>query len=142
MIEFSDITMVEARGLYRQVSELMQGPVPWMLRTDCVVTTDVIVSRFILHFWNDQRVFIMETDRPPNNDIPEDDLRELSDWCIKAGWTKPQVHADILDDPQAYLFWQRQYRTGLVNSEVLEKDEREEVERFRTAYGAEEDGGE
>lgn len=139
MIEFSDITLVETRGFYRQVADLMRGTPEWMLRSDCIVHSESIVSRFILHFWHNKQVFIMEMDRPPQVDVPEDDLRELSEWCGLAGWDKPRVHKDLLEDPQSYQFWLRQYRTGLVNSEILEKNEQEEIERFREAYGSEEE---
>ena len=137
MIDFSDITMVEGRGIFSEICQIMlkDGDADWMLRTDAVVSTKAVITKFILHLWSNGEIFIVDTERPTIIDVPEDDIRELSEWCVAAGWTRLCVHTDLLDDPQAYVFWLRQYRTGIVQSDVLAEAEVEEIKRFDKAYG-------
>lgn len=135
MIEFSDRTLIEAKGSYEEVSKLMQtdGGIKWMLRSETVVDTPLVMARYLLHFWWDGRVVIMETDHPPVMEVPENDILALRDWCKENGW-KLQIHKDLIAAPTGFNFWLRLFRAGVVHSELLAVHEKDEIERFEKAF--------
>jgi hypothetical protein len=135
MIRFSDGTLVEANGSFEAVSALMKedGGIDWMLRSETVVDTPSVMARYLLHFWWDGRVVIMETDHPPVMEVPEDDILELRSWCEEKGW-KLQIHKDLIAHPAGFDFWLRLFRAGVVHSEVLAVHEKEEIARFEKAF--------
>jgi hypothetical protein len=135
MIEFSDRTLIEADGSYDAVKELMRidGGIEWMLRSETIVDAGPVMARYLLHFWWDGRVIIMETDHPPIMEVPEDDIIELRDWCKDKGWSL-QVHKDLVANPTGFTFWLRLFRAGVVYSEVLVVHEKEEIDRFKKAF--------
>lgn len=137
MIEFADITLRQSRGYYKETKAFMEedGLLPdWMLRSTVLVSTPFVAANYILHFWKDGRVVIYETDRPMLIDSLDEDLRELSQWCQKAGWKELGVNDRLLVDRQAYEFWRRTFIAGLIVSEKLQQHEEEEMERLSQAY--------
>ena len=135
MIEFSDNTLREADGSYEAVKELMKtdGGIEWMLRSETLVDAGPVMARYLLHFWWDGRVVIMETDHPPVMEVPEDDIVELKEWCDKKEWNL-HIHKDLIASPAGFVFWLRLFRAGVVHSEVLAVHEREEIDRFKKAF--------
>lgn len=137
MIEFSDSTLCEARGYFAETKKLMEedGILPeWMLRSSIFVSTVFASATYTLHFWKNGRVTIHETDRPIQLGSSDEDLRELSQWCKKAGWKELSVSDRLLVDRNAYAFWQRAFIAGLVVSEQLQQHEEEEMARLSKAY--------
>lgn len=136
MISFTDITLVESRGNYLHTKEIMEneGPSLWMLETSASIVTESIASSFVLHLWSDRRVYIMATSHPLTMDAPDSDLRALKDWCELNGWHKPIVHNDLIESPKEFEFWLRMFYIGLVFSEILDKHEKDEMQRMDEAY--------
>lgn len=137
MIEFTDGTLRESRGYYKETKELMEEDgslVEWMLRSSVFVTTAVAAAGYILHFWKDGRVVIYETDRLMQINSLDEELRELSQWCEDAGWKKLDVSDRLLVDRQAYEFWRRAFIAGLIINEKLQQHEDEEMKRLSQAY--------
>lgn len=132
MIELSDLTILEAQGSFPVVTEIMGNGV-WMLRSEAVIVTPIITARYLLHFWNDGRVVIMETEHPPMPSIPDDDIRELKNWCDCNGWKGPYINSLLLSDPRFFDFWFRFFRAGIVYNEVFDEAEKEELQRFSVA---------
>ena len=139
MIELSDLTLRDpnAKGSYPLTCQLMAtdgAGSTWMLRTEAVVSTPIVTARFLLHFWADGRVVIMDTEHPPIIDVPDDDIRQLNEWCLQNSWKQLSVQDSLLGDPRSFDFWMRLYRAGIVNSPLLVAHETEETERFQKAY--------
>lgn len=138
MIEFTDMTLCESHGYYKETKKLMEedGPISeWMLHSSAFVTAPMSAFSYILHFWKDGRVVIHETDRPMRVDSLDEDLRELSQWCRDAGWKELSVSDRLLiTDRQAYEFWRRAFIAGLIVSEKLQQHEEEEMKRLSQAY--------
>lgn len=136
MIEFSDNTLRESDE-YARVRELMSDVdgvnLQWMLKSDVLVDTELVMARYVIHFWWDGRAVIMETDHPPIMEVPEDDILALRDWSKQKGWNLC-LHKDLLDDPTAFNFWLRLFRAGVIHSDVLDEHEKEEIERFKQAF--------
>ncbi len=135
MIEFADRTLFETDGSYDAVTKLMEedGGFEWMLRSVALVDAKMVMARYILHFWWDGRVVIMETDHPPVLEVPEDDIIALKDWCVEKGW-KLEIHKDLAEPPSGFEFWLRLFRAGIVHSEVLATHEKDEISRFQKAF--------
>lgn len=132
MIHISDTTIIEGLGNYHRVSDIMlrdEGLDKWMLSSDFTVQTDEVTSNFLLHFWDDGRVFIKETDHPPSVEIYDSDLKELKEWCEQGGW---KLHADdrLLIGNVGFQFWLQKYREGIVFSDMLEKYDKDESDRM------------
>ena len=137
MIEFTDTTLRESRGYFKETTKFMDedGPVSeWMLRSAVYVSTLFSAATYALHFWKNGQVVIHETDRPMQMDSIDEDLRELSQWCQKAGWKELCVDDRLLIDRHAYEFWRRSFIAGLVVSEKLQQHEEEEMARLSKAY--------
>src|SRR3990167_4706444 len=88
--------------------------------------------RYMLHFWSDGSVYIIRTEHPPRMEIPDDDIRELHQWCVLNGW-RLMLHNNLIDDPKSFEFWMNVYRSGLIDSKELSKYESDEMERFQKA---------
>lgn len=137
MIRFSDLTINQAQGSFKKVCELMTediGPSnKWMIRSDATIITDVITSNFRLHLWGDGRVYIKETTHPFVNSVPDDDLRELREWCEVNGWGCPKVDGRLVADARAFDFWLNKYRAALIDSDDFRKFEEDEMKRMSEA---------
>ncbi len=137
MIEFTDTTLLQSKGYYKETKQLMEedGPLSeWMLRSSAFVTSPMSAFNYTLHFWKDGRVVIYDTDRPMVVDSLDEDLRELSQWCRDAEWKELGVSDRLLVDRLAYEFWRRAFIAGLIVNEKLQQHEEEEMKRLSQAY--------
>ena len=120
-LEFSDMTLIEAKGNYAKVVEIMDdeftGDV-WMLRTDVTIATDAGSTFMVLHFYNDGNVYIFKY-MPSSSDIFfNTDIQYLSWWMQDSGWNVPRVHKELIDE-NIYM-WKQYWETMLVDSEYLD----------------------
>lgn len=147
MIYFDDITLNESRGNFHTVNSIMRdedGVFEWMLKSKATVAATDLLGRpgmtanYVLHFWHDGKVYIMETDRPFNVEVPDDDIRELHKWCLDNGWPKLYVHKRLIADQQGFDFWKRMFISGLVQSDELAQHEDEEITRLSNMQSLEE----
>lgn len=126
------MTMVEFKGVFVDVFAAMaqENQDKWMLSSNVTATTNDITSSFLIHLWHDGNIYIMSTDHPLVAEVPDSDIRELSEWFLEHGWNKPRIHDHLLDDPRGFDFWMRLYRAGIVESLLLQQYEDEEMDRF------------
>lgn len=142
MIYFSDITITETQGHYNTISTLMKQEASdeWMLRSRATVVPKDLLEKtgmstnHILHFWFDGRVEIIDTDHPAVLDAPDDDIRELKNWCEDNGWKQISINKRLLEDPKSWEFWLRMYRAGIIQSDVLHTHDENEMMRLSEAY--------
>jgi hypothetical protein len=83
-----------------------------------------------LHLWKSGKVDIQETDRPMAIEVPEDDIKELSNWCGINNWKFLYVNDRLLTDPRSFEFWMRMYRCGLVQNDQLRSFDESEMVRL------------
>jgi hypothetical protein len=133
MVELTDITLIQGHGNFGEVMNLMKtdGNDVWMLESRAFVTSSSISSSFLLHFWNNGKVVIRNTDHPISNEVPDDDIRELSFWCKMNGWHSLVAHKDLLSNNVDFDFWLRMFRAGAIQSDELQKHEEAEMARFQ-----------
>jgi len=141
MIEFTDITLRQTKGHYNETKILMEEDrlvSKWMIRSGVFVSSVMFSASYTLHFWNNRDVVIFDTDRSMIINSFDDDLRELSLWCQKAGWKHLGVNDRLLVDRHTYEFWKRSYVSGLIVNEKLKQHEDAEMDRLSKAYLTEE----
>lgn len=133
MIYFSDTTINETEGDYKQIVHLMRienEPPVWCLATDASVSEAGMFSNYKLEFHSDGKVIISDTDRIVDNRVPDDDIRALSAWVTKNGWSGLQINNRLITTPAGFEFWLLIYRSGLIFSEDLQKYDQDEIERL------------
>lgn len=129
MVEVTDITLREANGNYSVVCDLMKID-KWMLESRAFVESSGMAASFLLHLWSDGKVKIITTDHPISFDMPDDDIRELSEWCRINGWQALTIDKDLLEDPAHFEFWLRFFRLGMVFSDELKSYDDNEMSRM------------
>jgi hypothetical protein len=148
MITFSDKTICDGDGHFASISAIMRDEenlFTWMLRSVASVSVANFIGQpgmifnYMLHFWDNGNVCIMNTDHPVNINVPDDDIRDLKRWCDDHGWKRLSVHRLLIEDPQGLEFWKRMYIAGLVQSDELIKHEQDEMERLSSMSQIEED---
>jgi hypothetical protein len=127
MIEFTDNTLIEAKGDYNQVTNIMlQESTPkWMIQTDAVIRTESFISSYVLNFWDNGDIYIFETSRPPDKDLPDDDLVFLRSWVDMNNWKRLLVSNNFLEDPRWFSFWLTYFRSGIIYNEKLKQFEQD-----------------
>ncbi len=135
MIELTDMTLLEGKGNYEDISKIMcsSGPNEWMLRTNAFISAPTCAFMYTLHFWHNGEVSIYEAERPVEQGSVDDDIRELSEWCRLNGWKKLTINSRLLIDRKAHDFWHRMFLAGLIESDMLSKKESQEMERLAKA---------
>ena len=143
MISVTDRTLLESQGNFEKTCEIMEGsgPSTWMLRTTASISHGPNAFNYTLHFYNSGEVHIVDLNRPLTLDIPDDDLRQLFEWCTSNGWNRPILHKDLARDHRAFQFWMRMYNAGLIDGEEFREQEEEDKIRFSQIATEEEADG-
>lgn len=121
-MDFTDITILEANGIYERVKEIMAGDVAkeWMLETYAFITSEFGESEFLLHLYYDGRIYIMSFVSSAGNDAYYNpDVRFLSFWAQESGWKIPQPFPELVKDNMD--FWKHFWETGIIDSEFLDQ---------------------
>ncbi len=141
VIEFTDVTLIESEGNFKKTVDIMKqdGSNSWMLETKALVSAQIISCYYLLHCWSHGDVCIMSTDHPLLMEAPDDDIRELNEWCRINGWKSLSIHKNLILDYRHFEFWLRMYRSGLIESTELKRHEQDESDRFSKAIEETED---
>jgi len=133
MIEFDDITLLEANGNFDKVVEIMSKESfvkTWMIKSQVFVHSGIMSSVFVVNFWNDRKVIIDNMFRPAFLESPNEDIAELSEWTKKNGWLLPEPSTKLIESPSLFLFWKHQYQSGLISCSVIEKKEKDLLDKI------------
>jgi len=120
-IDFGDITLLEANGLYKEVQKIMSDDFAkeWMLESEVSITSSFGESSFLLHLYYDGSIYIMSFNSSPGNDAYYNpDIRFLSFWAQESGWKVPQPFPDLVRESTD--FWKHFWETRIVDSEYLD----------------------
>jgi len=122
-IDFTDVTILEADGEFKKVSEIMLKDSPvtskkWMLNSGMTLVNETGVSNFNLNFWYNGDVYIIDY-MPSVKDVFYNlDLRCLSYWSQQNGWNVPKVSTDLVK--QRLDYWKYFWSVNLVDSDYLD----------------------
>jgi len=136
MVEVSDITLIECENNYDNVKKVMlkESNGNWMIKTKVNIVTQFIASEGTLHLWNDGKVVIVATNHPVSVGVPDQDLKELSEWCRQNKWSGLHIHDNLLLDRRARDYWKNIYLAGVIQSGILKELEEGEMDRLSKAY--------
>lgn len=135
MIELTDITLRESGGHYLDTCNLMDSEIPgndWMLRSNILVSADILVSTFVADFYFDGRVVIAEAMRPIGPKVPYDDLRDLNEWCIAYGWKRLEINDQLLTEVRHFQYWMQMYQSGVIYNKKLEERDNSMISQLQS----------
>ena len=122
-LRFDDMTLLESDGVFDEVNDAMVNEFPypkdWMIRSLAVLATKEGVAEFVLNFYSNKSIFIIEYE-PSQMDIYfNNDLGALMFWSQEAGWGVPQPHPELVK--RRMVFWKHFWETGIIDSDYLDK---------------------
>lgn len=121
-LNFSDTTILEADGDFDEVSNLMTSEFPhpedWMLRSKLTVDSPFGTALFVLHFYANGRIIIMDYDSTGGDALYNPDIAALCEWSQQKGWRVPEP-SDALVKANVE-FWKHFWNTLLVDSAYLD----------------------
>ena len=92
-IDFSDITLIEARGCFKETQEIMlnefSGNKKWMIISDAIVKGENILTRFVLNLYDNKNICIVDYESSEKGTYYALDLSCLSEWAQQSGWNLP-----------------------------------------------------
>lgn len=122
-IDFTDITMAETDGVFKDVCEIMLEEPPfndsWMIRTTVTITSEFGIGAAILHFFGTGDILIEDYKTSANDVYYNPDIAALSQWSGDNGWNKPEPSVDIAKKNKD--FWKYFWETFLVDSRYFDK---------------------
>jgi len=130
-IDFTDVTLAEADGVFEIVKELMSEDCyddSWMIRTSATITSQFGVGLMVLHFYGTGKILIDDYNPSINDVYYNPDVRALCDWAKEAGWTTIQPGVDIIRKNKD--FWKYFWETFIIDSDHFDKvyGKRDEME--------------
>jgi len=127
-IQFTDLTLLEANGLFDKVSALMKKDseetgaigknLEWMLRSKVTIMNPFGFVLLICHFYHNGKVYISEY-LPSVKDIHNQDIRYLTHWCNESGWKTPEPLPTVVES--WIPFWKKEWETFIIDSDYLDK---------------------
>jgi len=127
-LDFTDPTILQTDGNFDEVMKLMkeEGDAiadSWMIESPMTMTMitpnkQVLEASFLLHFYHNGNIYVMEY-APSSGDvffIP--DIQGLVVWAQQNGWKSVRPCEDLARDNTTC--WKYFYETNLIDSEYLE----------------------
>lgn len=122
-IQFSDLTMKEADGVYSEVAKLMEADFPhpqdWCLRTKVSIESEFGLAEAVLQLNQDAECHILEYSPSVGDVFYNPDIQVLSVWAQENGWNTPEPTAILIE--QDLEFWRHFWDTLLIDSRYLDE---------------------
>ncbi len=123
MIDFTDITLNETDGVFKEAYKIMQTEPPggekWVLRSYVTITGQTGMGQMEIQCHGDGSMYILEYTPSIGDLFYNPDIQALSMWAQANGWKIPQPHPDLVKDNKE--FWKHFYDTLLIDSDYLDK---------------------
>jgi len=101
-LDFDDRTIIESGGDFTEIVRIMKEDSPsdtWMLRSGLhmvvVIHGQMMEAQFLLHFYSDGKIRIMEYRASSNDPAYNPDISGLSEWIKSKGWSSVKCGYDI-----------------------------------------------
>ena len=127
-LDFSDITLLESGDAsFSSLKKIMESDFPynsnWMVESGLTFTTIinkmVFEASFILHFYGNGDVYIMDYRSSSNDLYLNTDIRGLAEWIEESGWKRLLPSNDLVEENVE--FWKYFWESHLIDSDYLEK---------------------
>lgn len=127
---FSDVTILEADGVFEDVCRLMEdggdfygqkvtAPKEWMIETTLTIDSMLGLGIFVLHFYNDKRVVVDRYESSGGDVFYNPDLPALSGWVQQKGWNPPEPSLSLVKSN--IEFWKYHWQNLIVDSKYLDE---------------------
>jgi len=122
-IDFTDITLSETDGSFKEVDKLMKQDIPnsdkWALRS--IVTISSISGEGIMEIQchGSRDIYILDYNPSIGDLFYNPDIQVFSMWAQDNGWKIPQPHYDLVKTNKE--FWKHFYDTLVIDSDYLDK---------------------
>ena len=123
-IFFSDITLAETEGEFDKVQEIMNedeilGKHQWVIKTRMTISSLYGDGDFIIDFYWDKKVYIVEYRGDLKDPYSNFDIRCLSSWCQISGWEMPEPIESLSKYNKD--FWKYFWETSLLKCKYFDK---------------------
>ena len=122
-LNFSDVTMSETDGIYKDVKEKMESGFPhnknWMIRTNLTIGSRFGMGEMVLDFFFDGKIYIFEYKASLLDVFYNPDIPAFSQWAQESGWKVPQPHTDLVKTNRD--FWKHFYDTLIIDCDYFDK---------------------
>jgi len=122
-LSFSDITMVETDGVFKEVQKIMLSEFPfekkWALKTNLTISSKFGVSEMLLNCFNSGHVYIIEYKASIGDVFYNPDIQAISTWAQDNGWKIPQPHENLARANKE--FWKHFYDTLILDCDYFDK---------------------
>jgi len=122
IIDFTDITINEADGVFEDVQEIMGKEFPggdqWVIRSDVTITGQAGMGVMEIQCHGDGSFYILDYLPSIGDLFYNPDIEAISMWAQSHGWNIPQPHYDLVKTNK--VFWKHFYDTLLIDSDYLD----------------------
>jgi hypothetical protein len=122
-INFTDITLNETDGDFKETTELMQKDSPrnktWVLRSFISICSVGGQGSMEVQFHADGNLFILHYSPSVADLFYNPDIQVLAEWSQENGWKRPKPHPDLVKDNKE--FWKHFYDTLVIDSDYLDE---------------------
>jgi len=123
VIDFTDITLSETDGVFKQVQEIMNKEVPnkekWVIRSFVTIAGQVGMGTMEIQCHNDGSIYILEYMPSIGDLFYNPDIQVISMWAQTNGWKIPQPHSNLVRDNKE--FWKHFYDTLIIDSDYFDE---------------------
>lgn len=123
IIDFTDITLNEADGVFDEVQKIMRQESPggdnWVIRSDVTITGMAGMGIMEIQCHGDGSIYILEYSPSIGDVFYNPDIQAMSMWAQSNGWKIPQPHYELVRNNRE--FWKHFYDTLLIDSDYLDK---------------------
>ena len=123
VLDFTDITLGEADGVFGEVDELMRAEpgmreAPWVVRSTVTIRSNVGIGSMIIQCHSDKNIYILDYEPSIGELFYNPDIQAFSVWAQSSGWNIPQPHPDLVKTNKE--FWKHFYDTLVIDSDYLD----------------------
>lgn len=122
IIDFTDITLNETDGVFKQIQEIMKKEPPggdrWFLRSSVTITGQMGMGMMEIQCHGDGSIYILEYVPSIGDLFYNPDIQAISMWAQANGWKIPQPHPELVKENKE--FWKHFYDTLVIDSDYLD----------------------
>ena len=121
-IEFTDITLIEADGKFKEVNEIMLKEPPfnskWTIRSFVTISSVGGIGSMEIQCHGDGHIYILDYIPSIGDLFYNPDISVISMWGQENGWKIPQPHPDLIKENKD--FWKHFYDTLVIDSDYFD----------------------
>lgn len=122
-IDFTDVTLNEADGVFKEVDKIMKQEPPynkkWIIRSFVTITSLSGMGEMEIQCHGNKGVYILDYKPSIEQVFYNPDIQVLSMWAQENGWKIPQPHQSLVKNNK--VFWKHFYDTLIIDSDYLDK---------------------